>query len=141
MPGIGATDPVDLEAQARAELGFSRVACDEEGNGDGGKSNGDEGGGQATATRVMAIEKVNNNQPATGLAKVGGGWRESVDEATTRPRWWATMNDESMRRMMMAATKRARVERAMVSAMRVAVNEEGEGNDEKDGVGNEGGVQ
>jgi hypothetical protein len=24
MPGIGATDPADLEAQARAELGFSR---------------------------------------------------------------------------------------------------------------------
>ncbi len=24
MPGLGATDPADLEAQARAELGFSR---------------------------------------------------------------------------------------------------------------------
>ena len=24
MPAIGATDPADLEAQARAELGFSR---------------------------------------------------------------------------------------------------------------------
>jgi hypothetical protein len=24
MPGLGATDPVDLEAQARVELGFSR---------------------------------------------------------------------------------------------------------------------
>ncbi len=43
--------------------------------------------------------------------------------------------------MMMAATKRARVERATVLAMRVAVKEESEGDDEKDGVGNEGGVQ
>jgi hypothetical protein len=51
------------------------------------------------------------------------------------------MNDESVRRMMMAAMKRARVERAMVMAMRVADEEEGEGDDEKDGVGNEGGVQ
>ncbi len=42
--------------------------------------------------------------------------------------------------MMMAATKRARVERAMVLAMRVAVDEEGKGHGEKDGVGDEGGV-
>jgi hypothetical protein len=46
-----------------------------------------------------------------------------------------------LRRMMMAATKRARVERAMVMEMRVVGNKEGEGNDEKDGVGDEGGVQ
>ncbi len=38
----------------------------------------------------------------------------------------------------MAATKRARVERAMVLAMRVAINEEGKGDKEKDGVGNKG---
>ncbi len=43
--------------------------------------------------------------------------------------------------MMMAATKRARVERAMVTAMRVAVDEEGEGDDEKDGIDDEGGVR
>jgi hypothetical protein len=83
MPGIGETDPADLEAQACAELGFSRVACDEEGNGDGGKSDGDEGGGRATATSAMAMEKANNNQPATGLAKAGGSRRESVN---VRPR-------------------------------------------------------
>ncbi len=74
MPGIGATDPANLGAQACVELGFSRVACNEEGNGDGGKSDGDEGGGQATATRAMVMEKANNNQPATGLAKAGSGW-------------------------------------------------------------------
>ncbi len=38
-------------ARAMASI---RVACDEEGDGDGSKSNGDEGGGQATAKRVMA---------------------------------------------------------------------------------------
>jgi hypothetical protein len=43
--------------------------------------------------------------------------------------------------MMMAATKRARVERAMVMAMRVVGNKEGEGDDKKDGIGDEGGVR
>ncbi len=57
------------------------------------------------------------------------------------PRRWAMMNNKSVQQIMMAATKRARVERAMVSAMRVVVNEEGKGDDEKDGVGDEGGVQ
>jgi hypothetical protein len=41
----------------------------------------------------------------------------------------------------MAATKRARVDRAMVKEMRVVGNKEGKGNDTKDGVGDEGGVQ
>ncbi len=41
----------------------------------------------------------------------------------------------------MAATKRARVARAMVTAMRVVGNKEGKGDNEKDGGGNEGGVQ
>ncbi len=43
--------------------------------------------------------------------------------------------------MTIAATKRARVDRAMVTEMRVVGGEEGEGNDEKDGVGDEGGMQ
>ncbi len=43
--------------------------------------------------------------------------------------------------MMMAAMKRARVERVMVLAMRVAGKEEGEGDDKKDGIGNERGMQ
>ncbi len=87
------------------------------------------------------MEKANNNQPVTGLTKAGGGWRESADEATTRPRWWATTNDKSVRQLMMAVTKRARVERAMVMTMRVAVNKEGKGDNEKDGIDDEGGVQ
>jgi hypothetical protein len=119
----------------------TRVACGEEGDGDGGKSDGYEGGGRVTVTRAMVMEKANNNQPATVSTMAGGGWRECVDEATTQSRRWATTNDESVRRMMMAATKRARVQRAVVTAMRVAVDEEGEGEDEKDGVGDEGGVR
>ncbi len=43
--------------------------------------------------------------------------------------------------MMMAATRRTRVERVMVMAMRVVGNKEGNGDDKKDGIGNEGGVQ
>ncbi len=50
-------------------------------------------------------------------------------------------NNESMQRMMMAAKKRVRVERAMVRAMRVAGDKEGKGNDKKDGIGNKGGVR
>ena len=41
----------------------------------------------------------------------------------------------------MAAMKRARVERVMVMAMRVVGDEEGEGDDEKDGGGDKGGVR
>ena len=41
----------------------------------------------------------------------------------------------------MAATKRARVDRAMVTKIRVVGDEEGEGDDENDDVGNEGGVR
>ncbi len=41
----------------------------------------------------------------------------------------------------MAAMKRARVDRAMVTEMRVVGNEEGEGNDEKDDIGDKGGVR
>jgi hypothetical protein len=68
-----------------------------------------------------------DNQPATGATKMGGGWQEGIDEVTTRPRRWATTNNKGMRQMVMALTKRARMARAMVMAMRVPVNEEGEG--------------
>jgi hypothetical protein len=43
--------------------------------------------------------------------------------------------------MLMAVTKRARVERMMVMAMRVVGNEEGKGDNKMDGGGNEGGVR
>jgi hypothetical protein len=68
-----------------------------------------------------------NNQPVTGATKTGGGWQEGIDKATTRPQWWATTNNEGVQRMVMAVTKRVRMARAMVMAMRVPVDEEGKG--------------
>ncbi len=68
-----------------------------------------------------------DNQPATGVTKKGGGWQEGINEATTRPRRWATTNNKGVRRMVMALTNRARMARAMVMAMRVPVDEEGKG--------------
>jgi hypothetical protein len=82
----------------------------------------------------MVTAKVNNNQTATGATKAGGGWQESVNEAITQPQQWAMTNNESVWQMMMAASKRARVERAMVMAMRVAGKEDGKGNEEDDGI-------
>jgi hypothetical protein len=90
----------------------------------------------------LRLEALDNhdNQPATGATKTGGGWQEGIDEATTRPRRWATRNDKGVRQMMMAVTKRARMARAMVMAMRVPVNEEDKGSTSH-GIGNEGGVR
>jgi hypothetical protein len=120
---------------------MTRVVCNKEGDGNGYKSDGNEGDGQAKATRVMVTPKANNNQPAMGATKAGGGWQESANEATTRAQRWARTNDKSVQLMMMAATKRGRVERAMVTAMRVVGKEEGKGNKEEDGVGKKGGVR
>ncbi len=50
-----------------------RVVCDKEGDGNSYKSDGNEGDRQVMATRVMAAAKANNNQPATGATKAGGG--------------------------------------------------------------------
>jgi hypothetical protein len=50
----------------------TRVACDKEGNGNGGKSNGNEGGGQATATRGMTIDGKQQST-SNGIDK-GGQW-------------------------------------------------------------------
>jgi hypothetical protein len=48
-----------LTKMARAAQAMAlarRVACDKEGDGNGGKSDGNKGGRQATATRAMATE-------------------------------------------------------------------------------------
>ncbi len=65
---------------------MTRVACNKEGDGNGYKSDGNEGDGQTTAMRVMVTAKANNNQPARGATKVGGGWRKSVNKVITQPR-------------------------------------------------------
>jgi hypothetical protein len=77
----------------------------------------------------LRLEALDNhdNQPATGATKTGGGWQESINEATTQPGQWATTNDESVRWMVMAVMKKARMAKAMVTAMRVPVDKEGEG--------------
>jgi hypothetical protein len=53
-------------------MALTRVACDEEGKGDGGKSNGNEGGERATATRAMATEGKQQST-SDGINK-GGRW-------------------------------------------------------------------
>ncbi len=88
----------------------------------------------------MEASDNHDNQPVTGATKAGGGWQEGVKEATTRPRRRATTYDESMQQMVMAVTKRARMARAMVTAMRGPVDEDGEGG-RGHGIGNEGGMQ
>ncbi len=63
----------------------TRVACDEEGEGDSSKSDGDEGGGQAMATRAMATEGKQQST-SDGINK-GGRWlaieRQRGDHTTT----------------------------------------------------------
>jgi hypothetical protein len=75
----------------------------------------------------LKVSDNHDNQPASGATKAGGGWQEGIDEATTNPRQWVTKIDKGVRRMVMTLTKRARIASAMVTAMRVPVNEEGEG--------------
>ncbi len=89
---------------------------------------------------LEALDK-DNNQPVTGATKAGDGWQASINKATTGPGQWAMTNDKSMWWMMMAVTKRARVARTMVMAMRAAGDDEGEGDKEDTGVGNKGGMQ
>ncbi len=50
---------------------LTRVACDEEGEGNSSKSDGNEGGEQATATRAMATE---GKQQSTSDGINKGGW-------------------------------------------------------------------
>ncbi len=57
---------------ARAMASATRVACEEEGDGNGGKIDGDEGGGQATETRAMATEGKQQST-SNGIDK-GGRW-------------------------------------------------------------------
>ncbi len=88
----------------------------------------------------MEASDNHDNQPATRATKAGGGWQEGVNEATTQPRRWAMTNDERVQQTVMAVTKRARMARAMVTAMRVPVDKEGKGGTGH-GVGNKGGMQ
>jgi hypothetical protein len=50
----------------------TRVACDKEGDGKGGKSDGKEGGGRAMVTRAMATE--GKQQSTSDGVNKGGQW-------------------------------------------------------------------
>jgi hypothetical protein len=50
----------------------TRVVCDKEGNGDGGKSDGDEGGRRAMAARAMVTE--GEQQSTSNGINEGGRW-------------------------------------------------------------------
>ncbi len=52
-------------------MALTRLACDEEGKGNNGKSNGDKGGGRVTATRAMGTE---GEQQSTSNGINKGGW-------------------------------------------------------------------
>ncbi len=89
------------EATKRAIMTATRVASDDDGAGDGGKSdvNGDKGAGRAT-TRAMAVATT-----VAGMRVASNKEDEGVGRATTR--------------VMAAGTT--------VAAMRVASDKEGEG--------------
>ncbi len=53
-------------------MASTRVVCNEEGKGDGGKSNGDKDGERATVTRVMATE--GKQQSTSDRINKGGRW-------------------------------------------------------------------
>ncbi len=59
----------------------TKVSCNEEGGGDGGKSNGDEGGGRATAT-ATTWAMVTETRPAgdeRGKCKGGKGYGDGYE--------------------------------------------------------------
>jgi hypothetical protein len=90
----------------------------------------------------LHLEALGNhdNQPAMGATKTGGGWQDGINKATPRPRRCATTNKKGVQWMVMAVTKRARMARAMVMAMRMPVDKEGKGGTGH-GISNKGGVQ
>ncbi len=68
---------------------MTKVLCNEEGGGNGGKSNGDEGGGQATAmatTWAMATEtRLADNEE--GKCKGGKGNGNGNEGRRRQPQW------------------------------------------------------
>ncbi len=70
---------------AWAMASATRVACDEDGNGYGGKSDGNKGGGRAMTTRAMVTE--GEQQSTSNGIDEGGQWlareRRQGDHTTT----------------------------------------------------------
>ena len=54
-------------------MALTRVACDKEGDGDGGKSNGYEGGGRAMVTAMrVPVDKEGKGSTGHGVGNEGG---------------------------------------------------------------------
>jgi hypothetical protein len=100
-------------------MASTRVACDEEGKGNGSKSNGDEGGGRATATRAMASE----------------GKQQSTSNGIDKDGRWLARERRRGDHTTMTVGDDERQERV---ADDNGSNKEGEGG-QGDGEGNEGG--
>jgi hypothetical protein len=102
-------------------MASTRVGCDEEGEGDGGKRDGDEGGGRATATRAMATE----------------GEQQSTSDRINKGERWLARERGRGNHTTMTVGDDERQERA---ADYDGSGEEGEGG-QGNGDGNEGGGQ
>jgi hypothetical protein len=67
------------------QIDFTIEGDDEEDDGDNdGKVDKRSDNFEEELVTVCALDN-HNNQPATGATKMGGGWQEGIDEATTRP--------------------------------------------------------
>jgi hypothetical protein len=97
----------------------TRVACDKEGDGNGNKSDSNEGGGQATMTRAMATE----------------GKQQSTSNRINKGRQWLVREHRRGDHTTTMVGDDERQERAVDDD---GSNEEGEGG-KGDGDGNEGG--
>ncbi len=120
-------------------MASTRVACNKEGKGDGSKSDGNEGGGRATATRAMATE--GKQQSTSDRIDKGRQWlaRECRrgDHTTT------TVGDDEQQERAAdddGSNEEGEGGQVLVTEMRVVGDKKGKGNDDKDDVGDEGGV-
>ncbi len=104
---VGMADGNNDGSQNRVAM---KVSCNEEGGGDGGKSNGNEGGGRETATAMMwamatAMRLAGNEEGKCKGGKFnrngnkgGWGWRQPLKPFQRWQRrqqllwWWQTTN-------------------------------------------------
>jgi hypothetical protein len=113
------------EATKRAITTATRVASDEDGNGDGGKSNGngDEGAGRATTRAMVAAMTVAAMRVASDKEGEGGKAMEMVTRLAGKQRqwqqrgqwqwrqgWWARMRAMARAARVMAMARRGQLQ-------------------------------
>ncbi len=83
---VVAVATVDSDGDGGQNRVATKVSCNEEGGGDGGKSNGDEGGGQATvmATTWAMVTETRPEGNERGKCKGGKGYGDGNEG---RRRW------------------------------------------------------